>query len=129
MSTEWSARADTTLRLGRLDAEHVAEMMRRLFGGGFFKDLVRRVADRTDGVPLFIEEVSRVLLHGQIEPDLSLIPGCLIPASLEETLMARLDRSGVAKEIALATSVIGRSARRDVLAAVCGVEAAGSMRH
>ncbi|MBM6581162.1 AAA family ATPase [Microvirga sp. BT689] len=120
--TEWNARVDTTLRLGRLDAEHVAEIMQGLFGGGFFKDLVRRVAERTDGVPLFVEEVARVLLHRQGEPDLTIAAGRLIPASLEESLMARLDRSGVAKDIALAASVIGRSARRDVLAAVCGVD-------
>jgi class 3 adenylate cyclase/predicted ATPase len=119
--SDWSARVDTTLRLGRLGPDEVAGMMRGLFGGGFIDDLVGRVAERTDGVPLFVEEVARVLLHRQAEPNFSLIPDRLIPSSLEETLMARLDRSGVAKEIAQAASVIGRSARRDVLAAVCGL--------
>jgi len=118
---EWSARVDTTLRLGRLGADQVAGMMRGLFGEGFLDDLVRRVAERTDGVPLFVEELARVLMHRQVEPSLGLIPDRLIPSSLEETLMARLDRTGVAKEIALAASVIGRSARRDVLAAVCSI--------
>ena len=118
--SEWSTLVDTTLRLGRLEPEHVAGMMRGLLGAEFLDGLVRRVAERTDGVPLFVEEVTRVLLHRRAEPDLSAITDRFIPASLEETLMARLDRSGIAKEIAQAASVVGRSARRDILAAICG---------
>lgn len=119
---EWLTRVDATLRLSRLEPGQVAEMMQGLFGEPYIHRLVRQVVDRTDGIPLFVEEVARVLLHRSSASDSGLSPDLVIPASLEESLMARLDRSGVAKEIAQIASVIGHFARRDVLAAVCAID-------
>ena len=83
------------------------------------------IARRTDGVPLFVEEVARVLLQldpfGDLGDDYTGLPDQAIPASLRELLMARLDRSGAAKEIAQITAVIGRSAQRAVVAEVAAL--------
>ena len=131
VAANWSGKADTTLRLGRFNLEQVSAMLRGLFADRPLPpDLARQIASRTDGVPLFVEEVARLLLLRDADRDAAErlaanaeAAGQEIPASLDESLMARLDRSGAAKEIAQAAAVVGRSVRRDVLAAVCGVEA------
>ena len=130
-ATEWATRADATLRLGRLGPAEVTAML-----GGVFNDrqvpphLLREVISRTDGVPLFVEEMARLLLSREVgraagarASDVSSADDSQIPPSLDESLMARLDRSGIAKTIAQAAAVAGRSVRRDVLAAVCSVAA------
>ena len=87
-----------------------------------------QIVRKTDGVPLFVEEIARALKerNGRSigENTLRDAAELNIPASLDESLMARLDRSGIAKADAQAAAVIGRSVRRDVLASVCeiGVE-------
>ncbi len=123
----WLARRDTTvLRLVPLSPDDVAGMVQSLFTDRELPErLARLIAQRTDGVPLFVEEVARSLLaDDRLEDPGELgtaMPDQAIPASLHESLMARLDRSGVAKGIAQIAAVIGRSARRDVLAAVAGL--------
>ena len=126
VAATWSVKANTTLRLGRLNAEQVSAMLRDVFADRpLSPELARQIASRTDGVPLFVEEVARLLLLRESNP----ARGARkeddaereIPASLDESLMARLDRAGAVKEIAQAAAVVGRSVRRDVLAAVCGV--------
>ena len=127
--SNWAALADTTLRLDRLKPDLIADMLGDLFAGYPVPPLLQReVIDRTDGVPLFVEEVGRLLLARAGRPvgessranDLA---DSEIPASLDELLMARLDQSGADKDIAQAAAVLGRSIRRDVLAAVCAVSA------
>jgi predicted ATPase len=85
--------------------------------------LIDQVVSRTDGVPLFVEEVARVLLqHPSKTDDAGFYePEQAVPASLDETLAARLDRAGPAKELAQAAAVVGRSADRSILAAVYGL--------
>jgi class 3 adenylate cyclase/predicted ATPase len=114
----------STLRLGRLAAEDVAAMVRGLFERAalpahFLDQLIRK----SDGVPLFVVE----LLRGLLSPDgtsaaatLPDEPEAEIPASLRDSLMARLDRAGLAKEVAQVAAVIGRSVRPEMLAAVAG---------
>jgi class 3 adenylate cyclase/predicted ATPase len=119
---DWSVKADTTLRLAPLAPEHVTGMMHGLLGEDFIDRIVNNAVERTDGVPLFVEEVARALMEKHSGLDAGLSVDRSIPASLEESLMARLDRSGAAKEVAQAASVIGRSVRRDMLALVCGIQ-------
>jgi class 3 adenylate cyclase/predicted ATPase len=109
--------AVTTLRLAPLDADHVAAMVGSLFiDRAVPPELVEIIAERTDGVPLFIEEVARSLLQTSDLLGLDEFePLRTIPTSLDETLMGRLDRSGTAKQIAQIAAVLGRSVRRDVL--------------
>ena len=107
----------TTLRLAPLDADHVAAMLGSLFiDRAVPPELVEVIAERTDGVPLFIEEVARSLLQSSEVLGLDeLEPLRTIPTSLDATLVGRLDRSGASKQIAQIAAVLGRSVRRDVL--------------
>ena len=128
----WTGRVDATLRLKRLPPEHVAGMIRSLFGGmPLTPELTEYVASKTDGVPLFVEEVARLLLERATSTSASdAAPTAKsleqeIPASLDEMLMAVLDRAGPAKELAQVASVIGEVVRRDMLAELSGLGAAG----
>ena len=120
----WTTHRDATLlRLLRLAPAEVGGMVQAVFRDRPIPQaLVDQIARKTDGVPLFVEEVARSLLQrqGLAEWEAELIdePDQAIPASLHESLMARLDRSGVAKEVAQIAAVVGRSVRRGVLLAV-----------
>ena len=116
----WSTRVQTVVHLGPLSVEQVRGMVGALVGRGLNESLADKIADRTDGVPLFVEEVTRFLLSaGDGIQDVVGTFAERIPASLDELLMARLDRSGTAKGVAQAAAVVGRSPRRDVLKALC----------
>jgi predicted ATPase len=126
-TADWTQRPETTvLRLERLSRQDVVAMVQDLLAETAVPPrLISQIVYRTDGVPLFVEEVGRTLLQQRTwagfrdspidEPEQA------IPASLAESLIARLDRSGVAKKVAQAAAVLGRSVRRDVLAAVCAI--------
>jgi predicted ATPase/class 3 adenylate cyclase len=124
----WMRARDTmVLHLKALSPADVDGMVQSLFGGRSVpRPLARMIAQKTDGVPLFIEEVGRSVLltrddagaGGAFE-----LSEQTIPASLHEALMARLDRSGVAKDVAQIAAVVGRSMRRDVLTAVAAMPA------
>ena len=102
-----------------LSAADVGQMVRSLLAGRAVPPHVGRlIAQRTDGVPLFVEAVARELLLSAAWDDLGAFPNAAIPASLRESLMARLDRSGVAKRVAQIVAVIGRTARLSLLASV-----------
>ena len=80
------------------------------------------IASRTDGVPLFVEEVTHAVLEsGYVEEQsgslvsAATVPERLVPATLRESLMARLDRLGEAREVAQTLSVVGREATFDLL--------------
>ena len=107
----WPVRAHLTqLHLPPLEAAEIEALVGRLAGArGFPPELVRTVAARSDGVPLFAEELTKMVLE-------SASAGALeIPATLHDSLMARLDRLGPAKEVAQLGAVIGRSFRYEVL--------------
>ena len=94
-----------TISLAPLDRGQVQEMVAELSARHALpRNVVEDVASRTGGVPLFVEEVTRLLLErgeggGGIQA---------IPATLQQSLMARLDRLGPAREVAQIGSVIGR---------------------
>jgi predicted ATPase len=81
------------------------------------KDVVDGVTERTGGVPLFIEEMTRLLVergeHGGVQA---------IPPTLQQSLMARLDRLGSAREVAQIGAVIGRDFSYPLLRAVVGTQ-------
>jgi class 3 adenylate cyclase/predicted ATPase len=116
------------LHLVRLDPRDVAEILRGLPGRSRLPAaLVEEVVRKSDGVPLFAVELLRALqnpdgstitaLPAPILPD---EPSAEIPAILRDSLMARLDRAGIAKEVAQVAAVIGRSVQADLLAVVAG---------
>src|SRR5271169_795168 len=82
------------------------------------------IIERTDGVPLFVEEMTKAVLEAESEGDArkttAAVPSSAqaVPASLHASLMARLDRLGPAKEVAQIGAVIGREFSHALLAAV-----------
>jgi predicted ATPase len=89
-------------------------------------EVVANIADRTDGVPLFVEELTRAIVESGLLHDEGdrytldrPIPSFAIPPSLHASLLARLDRLGAAaKEIAQIGAAIGREFSYELLAAV-----------
>jgi len=101
-----------TLQLRRFDSEHVANLVRNISGSEPDKDLVETIVEKTDGVPLFVEELTRAIVSSGEKGELH------VPSSLKGTLMARLDAvSQNAKQVALTGSVIGREFEPDLLSA------------
>ena len=84
--------------------------------------LIEQIVARSDGVPLFVEELTAAALEtGQVDPGASIrmVPGGPpVPSALYDSLMLRLERLGEAKAIAQLASVIGRSFPHQLLAAV-----------
>lgn len=122
----WPLRAHHSLiSLNRLGRQHTREMIQRVSGGGGAASAplgdaaVEAVAARTDGVPLFIEELTKAMLERSATGDTS----AAVPMTLQDSLMARLDRLGEAKDIALMASVIGRRFSGAVLQVASGLPA------
>ena len=91
------------LRLRRFDTGHVADLVRTISGQEPDQDLIDVIIEKTDGVPLFVEELTRAIRRSGGHDKMK------VPSSLKGTLMARLDAvSQDAKQVALAGAVIGR---------------------
>jgi class 3 adenylate cyclase/predicted ATPase len=109
--------------LDRLPKTGIESMIESLAGGKKLPpDVTRDIAEKTEGVPLFIEELSRMVLESGLlrEQDgryelTSSLPSLAIPSTLYESLMARLDRLGTAKEVAQLAATIGREFSYDLL--------------
>ena len=114
----------TMLTLARLDRRDTAAMVANVAGNAALPiEFVQEIAERADGVPLFIEELTRVVLESgpQAAAALSAAPHPMlsIPATLHASLMARLDRLGrTAKELAQKGAVIGREFSYNMLASI-----------
>ncbi len=92
-----------TLQLHRFNTEDVTDLVRTISGQAPDPSLVDQIVEKTDGVPLFVEELTHAILASGSEDKVN------VPSSLKGTLMARLDAvSQDAKQVALASSVIGR---------------------
>jgi tetratricopeptide (TPR) repeat protein len=106
----------TTLVVTRLNRTESGKLIRQVAGGKALPDqLLGQIQTKTDGVPLFVEELTKTVLEsgGLTEsPDRWLLRGpttpLSIPASLQDSLMARLDRLGWAKELAQVAAALGR---------------------
>jgi class 3 adenylate cyclase/predicted ATPase len=119
----------TTLTLNRLGQRDIAAMIDRVTGNKALLASIRQdIVERTDGIPLFIEEMTKAVLEAggaeDAEQAVASIPAPSlgVPASLHASLMARLDRLGPAKEIAQIGAVIGREFSHALLAAVATKE-------
>src|SRR5271157_3299689 len=102
----WSLRAHhSVMSLAPLDRAQVARMVGEISARhALARDVVEGVNERTGGVPLFVEEVTRLLLERGVEGGAQ-----AIPPTLQQSLAARLDRLGAAREIAQIGAVLGRS--------------------
>ena len=117
----------TALSLSRLGDREIAAVIDGLTGNTPLPESIRQdIAERTDGIPLFIEEMTRAVLEAESESEArkttSAVPSSTlaVPASLHASLMARLDRLGPAKEVAQIAAAIGREFSYPLLAAVVG---------
>jgi predicted ATPase len=115
----------TTLTLNRLGERDSAVLIDGLAGNIPLPASLRQdIIKRTDGIPLFVEEMTKAVLEAETEADApptatAKPPSALaVPASLHASLMARLDRLGEAKELAQIGAAIGREFSHALLAAV-----------
>jgi predicted ATPase/class 3 adenylate cyclase len=91
-------------------------------------EVLEQILEKSDGVPLFVEEITKAVLESGLLREVSgrfvltgPLPGFAVPSSLQDSLMARLDRLGMAKEVAQIGAAIGREFSLELLAAVSPV--------
>lgn len=105
----------TTLALERLAPEDAGELVRSTAGEALQPGMVEQITSQTDGVPLFVEEMTRTLVATRDES----VTG-VVPTTLYGCLMARLDRDPDARAVAQAAAAIGRRFELDLLADLTG---------
>ena len=114
--TPWVGHAGVTLlalsRLGQRESAAVATQV--MLGHALPSATLDRIVAQTDGVPLFIEELTKAVLEGAGTSD-------TVPDTLKGSLMARLDRLSTARQVAQVGAVIGREFSYGLLAAVAGL--------
>ncbi len=116
----------TTLTLNRLGRRQGAAIVSDLTGGKALpEEVLEQIVARTDGVPLFVEELTKTVLESGLLTDsgdryelTGPLSTLAIPSTLQDSLMARLDRLAPAKEVAQIGATIGREFRHRLLAAV-----------
>jgi predicted ATPase len=115
----------TSVTLNRLGEREAAAIIARLAGNKALPaDVLAEIVERTDGIPLFVEEMTKAVLEAESEgaarrtAAAAPSPALAVPASLHASLMARLDRLGPAREVAQIGSAIGREFSHLLLAAV-----------
>lgn len=111
-----------TVALNRLSRTQCAEIVRQIGGRSISDSMADGIVARADGMPLFVEELTRtVLASSDVSASDSDATPAGIPESLQDSLMERLDRLGGAKEVAQIGSAIGRDFSYAIAAAVAGV--------
>jgi class 3 adenylate cyclase/predicted ATPase/tRNA A37 threonylcarbamoyladenosine biosynthesis protein TsaE len=115
----------TALTINRLAQRDIEVMIDRVVGNKLIPANVRQdIIERTDGIPLFVEEMTKAVLEAENEDEAqrtaATVPSTAlaVPASLQASLMARLDRLGPAKEVAQIGAAIGREFSHPLLAAL-----------
>jgi class 3 adenylate cyclase/predicted ATPase len=133
-SPPWTGHAHVTqLSLSRLTRRHGQALVAAVTRGKALPDeMLDQILAKTDGVPLFVEELTKTVLESGLlreTADAFVLDGPLpplaIPATLQDSLMARLDRLAPVKEVAQSGAVIGREFSHDLLAAVSPLSEAG----
>jgi predicted ATPase len=120
----WPTRSNlTTLQLARLTKRQAREMVAGVSGEALPTEVLETIVARADGVPLYLEELTKAVVE----------PGAVrsveaIPATLQDSLMARLDRLSAAKEVAQRAAVLGREFSYALLAASVAIEEAALRR-
>jgi tetratricopeptide (TPR) repeat protein len=123
----WTSHAHvTTLTMSRLGRRQGANLVARVTGDKPLPaEIVEQIVARTDGVPLFVEELTKTVLESGLLTDAgdryelaAPLPALAIPATLHDSLMARLDRLAPVKEVAQTAAVIGREFSHELIAAL-----------
>jgi len=109
---DWlSSPAIRRIGLQKLAVHECEQMVAAVAGGDFVpRRITSQIVERTDGVPLFVEELTRAVVDSGAAPPAAEgpVPEPLVPASIHDSLMERLDRLGSAKRVAQIASVFGR---------------------
>jgi class 3 adenylate cyclase/predicted ATPase len=122
----WSGQPHVTaLTVNRLGQREIALLIERITGNERLPEKLKQdIVERTDGIPLFVEEMTKAVVEAESEQSSERVvatipsPSVAVPATLHASLMARLDRLGPAKEVAQIGAAIGREFSRDLLSAV-----------
>jgi predicted ATPase len=126
----WLGRPQVTmLNLNRLAPKQRAEMIVYVTGGKELpKKIVDQIVDRTDGVPLFIEELTKSVVESGVVTEtgdhysvVGPVAALAIPTSLQASLLARLDRLAPTREVAQIGAALGRSFSHEQISAVAGM--------
>ena len=128
----WKGLPVATIALGRLDRAEAETLVERVTGGRKLPaEVLAQIVAKTDGVPLFVEELTKNVLESGLlieEPERYRLDGPLppmaIPSTLQDSLMARLDRLVAVKEIAQIGAAIAREFSYSLLHAVVGSDEA-----
>jgi class 3 adenylate cyclase/predicted ATPase len=114
----WVGRPHVTLlSLNRLPPRHRAEMIAHVTGGKTLpKKIADQIIDRTDGVPLFIEELTKSIVESGRMTDAG--DHLAIPTTLQASLLARLDRLAPVREVAQIGAALGRQFSHELISAV-----------
>ena len=126
----WVSRAQVTLiTLNRLPRRLSAAMIAHVMGGKVLpQEIADQITDRTDGVPLFIEELTKAVVESGLlveAGDRYVVTGPVtplaIPTSLQASLLARLDHLAPARDVAQIAAALGRQFSHELISAVAAV--------
>ena len=129
----WSGLAHAmTLPVVRLPRRDVVLLIEKMAGGKrLAQEVLEQIIAKTDGVPLFVEELTKSLIESGliVETEDSYqvsdsLPELVIPATLQDSLTARLDRAASMREVAQVGACIGRQFGREMVAAVLALDEA-----
>jgi predicted ATPase/class 3 adenylate cyclase len=127
----WGGYSHVTLHsLNRLSRRQGARMVAKVAGGKALpEELLDQIIAKTDGVPLFVEELTKTVLEAGLSKDQknhgAADPAMAIPATLQDSLMARLDRLESGKEVAQIGACIGREFSYRLIAAIAPGDTSG----
>src|SRR5216683_933093 len=118
------------ITLNRLERPEVETMVGHLAGGRSLPgEVIDHIVAKADGVPLYVEELTKAILGSRVleaRGDAYVLTGALaqlhIPETLQDSLMARLDRAPRLREVAQLGSVLGREFAYDMISALAGIE-------
>ena len=122
----------TVLKLNQLGRSQVVDLIYKAAGGKTLPEaIIEQIASKSQGVPLFVKEITRSILEsGDLEEYRDRyflrqsIREFIIPATLQDSLIARLDRLGSAKDVVLTASIIGREFSYELIEAVSSLSEA-----
>jgi predicted ATPase/class 3 adenylate cyclase len=126
-SSPWGAQENfTAVHIDRLPDEYAMEMVRLAAGGSCLpQSVIEQFVKKTDNIPLYLEEMTKDIVDMQGWGDgdscalVQIDPASIvIPTSLQDSLMARLDRMGETRSVAQIAAILGREFGRDILQAI-----------
>jgi predicted ATPase len=126
-TSPWTSRSHfTTLTLSRLAATQSEVMVQKVTGGKALPaSVLHQIVAKTDGVPLFVEELTKMVIESGLVRErgdayelTGPLPPLAIPSTLQDSLMARLDRLSNAREVAQLSAALGREFSHDLLRAI-----------